>query len=73
MLKKLLLTLALCTVVATSLVGGIAFTNPEPTEIVITPRSDIIEWRYQFQNGKLYMRQWNVSRKVWIGNWILCN
>ncbi len=36
----------------------------------IITHSDGIEWRYKLINGKLYKRQYNVTTKKWIGNWI---
>lgn len=32
-------------------------------------RADIIEWRYKIEEGKLYRRQYNYSKQVWIGEW----
>lgn len=37
----------------------------------ITPFSDILEWRYKVEDGKLYRRLYNRSRNVWIGEWEL--
>ena len=37
----------------------------------ISPQSDIIEWRYKVENGKLYKRLYNCTESKWIGNWIL--
>lgn len=36
-----------------------------------TLRSDIIEWRYKTENGKLYKRLYNYSKQEWIGEWEL--
>lgn len=38
----------------------------------VTPFADIIEWRYKVMDGKLYQRQYNVSKQQWIGQWQLC-
>ncbi|GAB6110130.1 hypothetical protein [Fusibacter bizertensis] len=38
---------------------------------IITPFSDIIEWRYKVDNGKLYKRLYNSTKDTWIGDWIL--
>lgn len=38
---------------------------------IFSPQSDIIEWRYKIENGKLYKRQYNCTESKWIGNWIL--
>ena len=34
--------------------------------------AQIIGWRYNSENGKVYRRQYNYSRKKWIGEWELC-
>lgn len=38
----------------------------------ISPRSDIIDWRYKVVDGYLYRRQFNYSKEVWIGEWEPC-
>ena len=35
----------------------------------ITPRSDIIGWRYKTVNGQVYRRQYNYTKSTWIGDW----
>ncbi|RKD34985.1 hypothetical protein [Lacrimispora algidixylanolytica] len=35
--------------------------------------AQIIEWRYKTVNGKMYRRQYNYSRKKWVGDWELCD
>ncbi|WP_077612377.1 hypothetical protein [Clostridium sp. Marseille-P2415] len=35
----------------------------------VWPQSDIIEWRYKTENGKLYKRQYNYTKVKWIGDW----
>lgn len=40
-------------------------------ETIAWPQSDIIEWRYKTENGKLYKRQYNYTKVKWIGNWQL--
>lgn len=35
-------------------------------------RSDIIDWRYKVEDGKLYKRLFNYSKNEWIGDWELC-
>lgn len=37
-----------------------------------TMRSDIIEWRYKFEDGKFYRRLFNYSKNEWVGDWELC-
>lgn len=34
-------------------------------------RSNIIEWRYQYFNGKLYRHLYNASTQEWVGDWEL--
>ncbi|MSS01199.1 hypothetical protein [Floccifex porci] len=36
----------------------------------IEPRSDVIDWRYKMENGKLYKRLYNFTKEQWIGDWI---
>lgn len=36
----------------------------------VVPYSDIIEWRYKIENGKIYKRLYNCSTASWIGEWI---
>ncbi len=36
----------------------------------IMPYSDIIEWRYKIEDGKVYKRLYNYSTASWIGEWI---
>lgn len=38
----------------------------------ISPLSDIIDWRYKRENDQLYKRQYNYTKKQWIGEWELC-
>ena len=37
---------------------------------VAVPYSDIIEWRFKVQNGKMYKRLYNFSTASWVGDWI---
>lgn len=37
---------------------------------IVQPNSDIIEWRYKIENGKLYKRLYNASTGNWVGDWI---
>lgn len=76
-MKKILRT---CTVllVCFTIFGGIgiqahAQTLPAEsnTTSIITPQSDIIEWRYKVEDGKLYKRQYNYTKDKWVGAWIL--
>ena len=38
---------------------------------ILHPQSDIIEWRYKVENGKMYKRQYNCTKDKRIGNWKL--
>jgi len=42
------------------------------SNIIITPCSDKIGWRYKSIDGKIYRRQYNYSKGKWIGKWQLC-
>ncbi|MEY8353193.1 hypothetical protein AALB39_07495 [Lachnospiraceae bacterium 54-53] len=39
---------------------------------VAYPNAQAIGWRYKSENGKVYRRQYNYSRRKWIGEWELC-
>lgn len=36
----------------------------------VTPFTSDIGWKYKVINGVLYKRQYDFTRKQWIGNWI---
>lgn len=38
----------------------------------IMPLADEIVWKYKHENGVFYKRQYNETKKVWIGSWIRC-
>ena len=40
-------------------------------DTTVSPLSDIIEWRYKEQNGKLYKRLFNYTKEKWVGDWKL--
>lgn len=40
-------------------------------DTMVSPLSDIIEWRYKEQNGKLYKRLFNYTKEKWVGDWVL--
>lgn len=49
-------------------------TTPAPVasdSTEITPRKDDIGWRYTTINGKLFRRQFNYTKGLWIGDWEL--
>lgn len=41
-----------------------------PSETVVQPRQQRIEYRYKIEDGKLYKRLYNYSTGEWIGDWI---
>ncbi|MGN6712668.1 hypothetical protein [Anaerocolumna jejuensis] len=41
-------------------------------DTIISPLSDIIDWRYKRENNQLYKRQYNYTKKQWTGEWELC-
>jgi len=42
--------------------GDTAFVEP-------MTRADILEWRYKTENKKVYRRQYNCTKRVWVGEW----
>ena len=38
----------------------------------ITPRSEMIEWRYKVIDGVLYRRLFNYTEQCWVGEWEVC-
>lgn len=36
----------------------------------VTPRADIIVWKYKSFDGRLHKRKYNQTRGKWIGDWI---
>jgi len=36
----------------------------------ISPRANDIGWKFKIVNGVLYKRQYDYTRKQWIGDWI---
>lgn len=39
-------------------------------ETTVSPCSDMIEWRYKEENGKLYRRLYNYTTASWVGEWL---
>ncbi|EOS43198.1 hypothetical protein C809_04093 [Lachnospiraceae bacterium MD335] len=75
--KKVILTLvsvlslSVCSLVpAVTVSASNQVFSVEQYQNPITPRSDIIEWVYKTENGKLYKRLYNSSTASWIGDWI---
>ncbi len=73
--KKMLIVLMFLPVMCT----GILF-MPQPevyakanSEAEIMPLADIIVWKYKLENGVAYKRQYNQSKKCWVGGWIRCS
>ncbi len=44
--------------------------SPADTD-TISPRADVIGWRYKTIDGKLYRRKYNYTQEKWIGSWEL--
>lgn len=40
------------------------------TTTEISPRANDIGWKFKIVNGVLYKRQYDYTRKQWIGDWI---
>lgn len=74
MKKKLILSFISTIVIFTTAIPVFAETNTPiiTNELVNEYRKDDIRWVYEARDGKLYKRQYNFSRKEWIGDWILC-
>lgn len=35
-------------------------------------RAHVIQWRYKIVRGVLYKRQYNTTKREWVGSWIRC-
>ena len=72
-LSRICAMLLMCTVISSANgVQAYAYSPiPDSNTATVSPRADIIEWRYKFENGKFYKRQYNCTRDEWIGNWVL--
>lgn len=73
---KMALALCLCTLCISqagvlTVSAGVAEAPPSVSATAIEPRADKIEWRFKTIDGKPHMRQYNVTKKQWIGDWIL--
>lgn len=73
---KMALALCLCTLCISqagvlTVSAGVAEVPPSVSATAIEPRADKIEWRYKIVDGKMYKRQYNVTKKQWIGEWEL--
>jgi hypothetical protein len=76
-IKKVILTLAsvltlfVCSLMPTVNVSASnQVSSVEQYENSVTPRSDIKEWVYKTENGKLYKRLYNASTASWESDWI---
>lgn len=76
-LKKLFKVFA-AILIGTGISGGIGIqayayfpVSNDSITAIVWPQSDIIEWRYKTENGKLYKRQYNCTKTKWIGSWQL--
>lgn len=59
--------------------GNIAFNRNEAgwnASIVddgIQPKASVTVWKYKEENGKMYMRLYDATNRVWLTDWILCS
>ncbi len=73
--KKMLIVLMFLPVMCTGILPmpqqeAYAMANNEEE---IMPLADIIVWKYKTENGVLYKRQYNQTKKCWVGGWIRCS
>lgn len=73
-MKNLLLNIFLCSIFLLLNINHtnllISSSNNYSITTIDTIKSDIIKWRYKVIDGKVYKRQFNHSKKIWLGNWI---
>ncbi|MCH4177824.1 MAG: hypothetical protein LKF43_10095 [Streptococcaceae bacterium] len=71
MLKKISIAMLLMTVlmVATPIAKADEQTSTTDTEITITPRKNIVDWRFKTIDGNLYKRLYDYTAQKWIGSW----
>jgi len=71
-LKKKTKFLALVFILTLQLGFNISYThrNRIVDAVEVQPFSDVIEWRLQEINGKWYRRLYNLTQRVWIGEWV---
>ncbi len=73
--KKMLIVLMFLPVMCTGILlmpqqEAYAMANNEEE---IMPLADIIVWKYKVENGITYKRQYNQTKKCWVGGWIRCS
>lgn len=76
--KKLLCAIGAATLLASAAPAAYAADTtqapaPETPTVVseITPRADIIQYKYRLLNGKQQYRRWNATRGYWVDpEWI---
>lgn len=69
-LKLLLLTMICCIVTSTPVMATPDISLTAITDASINPTSEVLEWRYKIENGKLYKRLYNNTTESWVGDWI---
>lgn len=71
-LLKLIITMCFCAILFMPCTAWASESNQYivQNETIITPKSDVIEWRIKIENNKIYKRLYNVTTKEWIGDWI---
>ena len=68
--KLLLLTMICCIVTSTPVMATPDISLTAITDASINPTSEVFEWRYKIENGKLYKRLYNTTTESWVGDWI---
>lgn len=48
-----------------------ASSHSEMSKLSVEPRADVIEWRYKTEGNKVYRREYNYSKRKWLGEWEL--
>ena len=68
-MKKLFASLFLSIVTLFSI--SPVYAQENTSSAIVEPRSDILQWVFKTENGKMYKRLWNASKNRWDSNWIL--
>lgn len=62
---------AVCFSVPVSAQSLASTTVPVSAEAQISPRADVLEWRFKVENNKTYRRLYNVTEGRWVTDWEL--
>lgn len=70
-MKKIIIVCVLFTFMfpASAYSQDIPVCNSKCSESIST-RSDLLEWKYKFENGQWYKRLWDKTRECFVGDWI---